>query len=155
MRKIFTVILLAMIVVIDQVSKMYILTGSVYATQVTSFLNIVHVWNEGISFGLFSGEHSNMIFTIITGGIILVLIRLMLKTPVKIMKNIYAIILGGALGNIIDRLRYGAVFDFIDLHIASFHWPAFNVADSFICVGGVMLLWMVLFNKQNLVSHEK
>ena len=147
MKFISSIILIAIIVIIDQISKFYVLTGSILSTQITSFLNIVDVWNEGISFGLFSGEYSNLIFTAITGIIILILTYLLLKTPTKVMKITYSIILGGSIGNIIDRIRYGAVFDFIDLHIGDAHWPAFNIADSFICLGGAMLIWNIIFNK--------
>ena len=71
------------------------------------------------------------------------------------MKIIYILILGGAIGNIIDRIQYGAVFDFIDLHIKHIHWPAFNFADSFICLGGFMLIWNMIFNTKNLEIYEK
>ncbi|NRA73859.1 MAG: signal peptidase II [Rickettsiales bacterium] len=148
MRHISSILILIMIVALDQTSKTYMLAQSIHPIQVNKFLNLVYVWNEGISFGMFSGRYSNIIFTIITGIISLILTYLLLKTSVQIMKIIYILILGGALGNLIDRIKYGAVFDFIDLHIADFHWPAFNIADSSVCLGGAILIWNIIFNKK-------
>jgi signal peptidase II len=150
MKHVTAIIALAMILLLDQLSKYLILTGSAGISYITGFLNITNVWNEGIAFGLFSNCNGNIIFMFLTGAIILFFGYLLLKTNIEIMALTYGFIIGGAVGNLIDRIRYGAVFDFIDLHVASFHWPAFNVADSFICVGGTMLAWNLIINKKSL-----
>jgi len=151
MKHALAIIMLTIIVAVDQVTKTYVLMGTVDDIQISQFLNIVHAWNEGISFGLFSGDNSNVILMFITGIIALIFTILLLKTEKQIMSIAYAFVVGGALGNLIDRIRYRAVFDFIDLHMENFHWPTFNVADAFICVGGVILFWNILFDNKMLV----
>jgi len=148
MKCLLIIIALAIAVVIDQVSKVYVLTEIVEDMQANEFLNLVHVWNKGISFGLFSGEDSNFIFMGLTTLITLVLLYLLSKAQERALIISYVFIIGGALGNLIDRIKYGAVFDFIDLHISGFHWPAFNIADAFICIGGGMLFVSIIFNKK-------
>jgi signal peptidase II len=118
---------------------------------VTPFLNVVHVWNKGISFGMFSETDSNTTFMVLTILIVLGFTILMVREASKAKLVPYAMIVGGGIGNVIDRIRYGAVFDFIDLHIGSFHWPAFNVADSCICLGGIAFLANALLGNKKVV----
>ena len=150
MKCFLIIITLAAIVVLDQVSKIYVLTRIVDDLPGFHLLNLVHVWNKGISFGFFSGENSNFIFMGVTTVITLILVYLLSKAQERTMIIAYILIIGGALGNLIDRIKYGAVFDFIDLHIERFHWPAFNIADAFICLGGGALFWSIIFNKKTL-----
>lgn len=106
------------------------------------FMNFVMVWNTGVSFGLFDSGESHMPFVLIGVAVVISVLllgwlvtarRLWVALPVSL-------IVGGAIGNIIDRLRFGAVADFIDLHAGGYHWPAFNVADSCIVVGALLLM---------------
>ena len=115
--------------------------------EVTSFFNLVTVWNFGISFGMFSrgAAQSAWLFAVlalaITGGLVLWLRR----APSRLVATALGCVIGGAIGNVVDRLRLGAVFDFLDFHAMGWHWPAFNVADAAICVGVGLLLCDALF----------
>lgn len=109
------------------------------------FLNWVMVWNEGISFGLLSGPNTaltlSLLALIVTAGFIY-----WLAHATHILQFTGSIlVIAGALGNVMDRLRFGAVIDFIDLHAFGYHWPAFNLADSFICIGIALLLLHTLY----------
>ena len=117
---------------------------------INNYLNFNLVFNTGIGFGLFSlndGIYYN-ILSILIFLIILVLIYLMLKS--KILEKIFfSLIIGGAIGNLYDRIIYKAVPDFIDFHIKEFHWFTFNIADIFISLGIIfMILNELIFNKQ-------
>lgn len=127
-----------LVVVFDQMTKAAIMgrieTGHI---TVTPFFNLVLVWNRGISFGLFNA-HSDF------GPYLLVALSLaisvffaiwLLRADNRALSIAISIIIGGAIGNVIDRLRFGAVVDFLDFHAWGWHWPAFNIADSAICVG--------------------
>lgn len=149
-RYLISTLIIIIVITLDELVGRYVLNelpGSVY---VTPFLNLVHAWNKGIAFGLFNTASSNFIFICLTGLIILALTVMLVREQEKIRYIPYALILGGACGNLIDRLRYKAVFDFIDLHIANFHWPAFNFADAFICIGGIMVAWNILLGNKTL-----
>ena len=138
--------------VIDQISKKYFIdyyeNNPNTSFFVTSFLNFEYVWNQGISFGFFSDwEYSNLVFIVIASLIAWYFISLFNKEHNKSMKYSYIFIIGGAAGNIVDRIRYGAVYDFIDFHIFDYHWPAFNFADTYITVGGFLLLTNLFSSK--------
>lgn len=113
---------------------------------VHGFFNIVHVRNTGGAFGIFGGAGGGMgsvLFVVVSLIAIVAIVFLFIKTREneKILALSFSLILSGAVGNLIDRLHYGEVVDFLDFHIAAYHWPAFNVADSAICVGiGLMAL---------------
>ena len=137
---------------IDRLTKMYLINlqsaGKDIDFYVFSFLNFSLVWNTGIGFGLLSSE-ANVFYHIITT--IIIIINLVLIYFVCIIKNkqVYMIvlILGGSLGNLYDRIFYFAVPDFIDLHLNNFHWFVFNIADIFITIGILGLLFFELTNK--------
>ena len=114
------------------------------------------VWNTGIGFGLFSLE-SNIIYHMITFVIAVVNIILMVFLIKSKGLNSYliAIILGGSLGNLFDRIYYYAVPDFIDIHINNFHWFVFNVADIFITVGIIGLMFTELLKKEKISQNVK
>jgi signal peptidase II len=157
MKRSFAITITAIIIILDQITKAFVLSGVAEPIYLTSFFNIVQVWNEGIAFGLFSGSGSNLVFMFITAIVSLVIAYLLLKEK-ALARNIsmtYSAILGGALGNFIDRVRFGAVFDFIDLHLFDYHWPAFNLADSFICVGTLALIWSLICNKRSNKKRSK
>ena len=117
---------------------------------INNYLNLNLVFNTGIGFGLFSlnaGIYYN-ILSILIFLIILVLIYLMLKSKI-LEKTFFSLIIGGAIGNLYDRIIYKAVPDFIDFHIKEFHWFTFNIADIFISLGIIfMILNELIFNKQ-------
>ena len=113
---------------------------------IQGFFNLTHVRNTGGAFGVFGGEKGGLgsiLFVIVSfvaiGAIIFLFLKI--KENEKTLALSFSLILSGAAGNLIDRLRYGEVVDFIDFHLSTSHWPAFNVADSAICIGiGLMAL---------------
>ena len=133
--------------VLDQVTKLY--TLFVYDLPVkepvefASFINLIVVWNRGISYGLFQqnselGRWGLIVISILAAIGLSVWIR---RTNAKLLAVSLGLIVGGAIGNVIDRLAYGAVFDFIQFHIGSWSWYVFNVADAAIVAGVVGLLY--------------
>ena len=146
--------LIIFIFALDRLSKVYLLNLQEGGTDVDfylfPFLNIYLVWNTGIGFGLFPAE-VGFFYHFITFIIIiinLVLIFFLFKFDI-IRSYFIAIILGGSFGNLFDRLYYFAVPDFIDLHIGSFHWFIFNVADIFITFGVICLIFAEILIKDN------
>jgi|TARA_B110000046_G_scaffold175055_1_gene199415 signal peptidase II len=143
-------IILITIFLIDRTSKLYILKLAEVENSVdiyvTSYLNLFLIWNKGIAFGLLSINES-MIYNIITLVIFLIIIAIlfMMWKNDNIQRYFLALVAGGALGNIYDRIVYTAVPDFIDLHFKGFHWFVFNVADIFITVGVFCLILVELF----------
>ena len=139
-------LLLAIVVIIlDQITKWVALSGLNLGENpitVTSFFNLVLVWNRGVSFGMFNnaGAYGPMILSGIAIAVVLGLVYWLRQAENRLTVIALGLVIGGALGNVIDRFRFGAVVDFLDLHIAGYHWPAFNVADAAICVGAVLLL---------------
>ena len=150
-------LILLAIFLIDRITKIYILniaeeSGSV-DIYVNSFLNLFLVWNTGIGFGLFSFEESTVynFITLIIVIINLIIIYLIYKSK-DIIGYFLLIILGGSLGNLFDRIYYSAVLDFIDISFKNFHWFIFNVADIFISIGIICLIFAeLLIYKRN---HE-
>jgi signal peptidase II len=148
-------ILLPVVVVgliLDQVSKLLILLKVPYGGTVPlipGLLNFVHVHNRGAAFGLLSGwsAHFAWLFFVLTTGLVLVVLGYLLwRLPEdqRLATLGYSLILTGALGNLIDRIRLGEVVDFIDVYYGHYHWPAFNVADSMVCVGAAVLVWLII-----------
>ncbi|CCG42050.1 signal peptidase II [Magnetospirillum molischianum] len=150
----------ALVIALDQASKWAIVEkvmrpegveGTPFYTflriELTPFLDLVMTWNRGVSFGIGNGAASldPLILSALSGVIVLALVGWLYRAGSSVVRLAVALIVGGAVGNIIDRLRYGAVADFIDAHIAGHHWPAFNLADSAITVGAVILVVDSLF----------
>lgn len=116
--------------------------------QVNSFLNIVQVINTGVSFGMFNSlEYGRYILSIITVIIVSIVSYLLWKENTKYTSITYSFIIAGGLGNLYDRLTYGGVFDFLDFHIGEYHWPAFNIADSLICIAVAIIVLEPLYKK--------
>jgi len=135
--------------VLDQVSKLWALDALQYPPvriEVLPFWDMVLVWNRGVSFGLFGdGGLPPLALAAITGAIALG-VAVWLARAASWWTTIAAgLILGGAIGNIIDRLVYGAVVDFIDWHAYGYHWPVFNIADAGITLGVGVLIAESLF----------
>ena len=140
---IFNFLLIGLIFFIDRISKIKIInyqsnTNSIY---INDYLNFELVWNTGIGFGLFNLE-AGLTYHIITFFIfiIIAIIFFVIIKSDKVDKFLFSILLGGALGNLYDRIFYFAVPDFIDLHIGNYHWFTFNIADIFISVAIIFLL---------------
>ncbi len=139
-------LLLAFVVlVLDQLTKWIVLEPLDLANNpfaVTSFFNMVLVWNRGVSFGMFSeaGATGPWILTGLAFAVVIGLIYWLRQAEGWPTLTGLGLVIGGALGNVIDRIRFGAVVDFLDFHIAHYHWPAFNIADAAICVGAGLLL---------------
>ena len=134
-----------LIFLIDRISKMYVihLDQKLLGSEIFSskFLNINLIWNNGIAFGLLNFEKENL-YNLLTALILIIIIfiALMSINTKGFKKFSFLIILGGAIGNVFDRIFTKAVPDFIDFHIGNFHWFIFNIADIFITIGLIFLI---------------
>ena len=151
MKKILIIIT---IFTIDRIVKMYLIetqnTGTEIDFYILPFLNFYLVWNTGVGFGLFSLE-ANIFYHIITVIILVInfiLIFFLLRAK-GVSAYLLALIIGGSLGNLFDRIYYYAVPDFIDLHFGNFHWFVFNIADISISIGIIGLIVIELSKKKN------
>ena len=147
--------IVSIIFILDRVSKIFVLnlnqnsfSNEIYSSK---FLNIRLFWNDGIAFGLFSSNELNF-YNILTFIIIFVILVIFYMTTQNkgLKKYSLLMILGGALGNVFDRILYKSVPDFIDFHIGEFHWFIFNVADIFITIGVIFMILTEL-----IVSNER
>ena len=152
------IIIILIVFFFDRASKMYLInlqtTGTDIDFYIFPFLNFYLVWNTGIGFGLASLE-TNIFYHILTTIITIVnlaLIFFLLKAK-GIYTYLFALIIGGSLGNLFDRIYYYAVPDFIDIHVGNFHWFIFNVADIFITVGIIGFMLTELFKKEKISKH--
>ena len=140
---------------LDRVSKLYVIYLSEknlsYNLFQSKFFNISLIWNEGIAFGLFSFDQKIYynFLTILIILITLIIFWMIIKTE-KFERFAFMMIFGGSIGNIFDRLFYSAVPDFIDFHIKNFHWFIFNVADIFITIGVIILIYSEVFLKNKI-----
>jgi signal peptidase II len=147
--------LAAAIIAGDQLTKWLVLTyfeNRFPREELTGFFNLVLVFNKGAAFSLFAqaaGWQTPLLAAFALGAAAIVSVLIVRNPGRGLLCFGLALILGGALGNLIDRLRFGHVVDFLDFHALGWHWPAFNVADSAICVGAVILIL------EGLVHHEK
>ena len=123
----------------DQLSKLWLLELlDQHAGEITllPFFNLVMVWNKGISFGLFgAADLGPWPFVVLSGAIVAGLVIWLWRIDQRLLSLAVGAVIGGAVGNMVDRIRFGAVADFFDLHILGYHWPAFNIADSAIVIG--------------------
>ena len=153
MKKIIIILILFSI---DRITKIYLLNLQSIGTDIDfyiyPFLNIFLVWNSGISFGLLSMDAniSYHILSVIITFVNILLIYFMFSYQNKKISYMISFILGGSLGNLFDRIYYYSVPDFIDFHIGNFHWFTFNVADIFITIGIIGLIFLEIFNRKNL-----
>ena len=137
------------VALIDLTTKAVVLSHLTPAQiiEIAPFFNIVYVLNKGISFSMLSNA-GPVILTLLAVLISLSVVYFMFKEKDSLSRTALALILGGAVGNIIDRIRFGAVVDFLDFHAFGYHWPAFNVSDSAICIGVMLLLYQMIFIKK-------
>ena len=149
-------LIISIIFTLDRVSKTYIINlfnetqfDEIYLLE---FINIHFIWNEGIAFGLLN--FGNDIFYNIISALITIISLIILYIAFKnkdLTGYFFAMVFGGSLGNLFDRIKFSAVPDFIDLHIGNYHWFIFNVADIFISLGVICLIFVELFyNKKKI-----
>jgi len=153
-------IIILIIFLADRITKNYILKiaelENIVDIYLTSYLNLYLIWNKGIAFGLFSfGDNSiyNLISLVIVVITLVILFMIIKSNGLK--KYSLILVFGGSLGNLFDRIYYSAVPDFIDFHVNNYHWFVFNVADIFITMGVICLIYAETFsnNKKNEQSN--
>jgi len=131
------------VLLLDRLSKWLLLkeipSPGTPALELAPFFNLALVWNHGISFGMFSGHRRPFIVITLSVIIMGILLLWLWRNRSKAAAFGLGSVIGGAAGNVIDRLRFGAVADFFDFHLGIYHWPAFNIADSCIFIGVVVL----------------
>ena len=140
----------ALVVVLDQATKWWIVNIVMMPPEVIEvmpFFNLVLTWNRGVSFGMFNSGSPLTLgsWALVAVGIAGSLLVWLMRVDRMILALALGLIVGGAVGNLIDRVRFGAVADFLDVHALGYHWPAFNVADSAITIGVVVLIADSLF----------
>jgi signal peptidase II len=136
----------ALVIVIDQATKWWLLQtmqqNDGRFIDITDFFDIVLVRNRGVSFGMFNNDASlnGVLFSLLAAVIVVVLLVWLRRAANSLIGMAIGLVIGGALGNVVDRLRLGSVVDFLDFHLGIWHFPAFNVADSAICVGVALMV---------------
>lgn len=140
----------AAVFAVDQVTKWWIVSTVMQpprVIEVTPFFNLVMGWNRGVSFGMLNSGSmlGQWLLPLVTLAIIAVLLVWLAREDRRWTIIGLGLIIGGAVGNLVDRLRFGAVADFLDFHAFGYHWPAFNAADSAITVGAVVVILESLF----------
>ena len=158
-RYVITIITFLVVFLLDRLTKFLILdlfeNNSITEVYINNYINFLLIWNEGIAFGLlnFSDQNIYNLITIIILFISIVVLIMALKS-----KNyeiyFFSMIFGGAIGNLFDRIKYNAVLDFIDLHINNYHWFIFNVADIFISIGVICLIFDEIVFKKKKKTNE-
>lgn len=143
-----------LVLIIDQATKYWVMNDILAGKAMiifTPFFSLVRAWNTGVSFSMFNnwGLSGVIILSLVAFVIIAFLVNWLRKEDNRLIQVALGFIIGGALGNVIDRVRLGAVFDFLDFSFGDYHWPAFNAADSFICIGAVIVI------AHGLLSHNK
>ena len=152
-------IVVALVVALDQLSKVWINANRPQTELLPGFLDLVYVKNYGAIFGLVH-SHTELFIALAIAGAVIILVFLYYFPPATNVGMVsFALILGGAVGNLIDRIRLGYVIDFISLHVHElFHWPAFNIADAALTVGILMLLYYLyksgVFRKAHEHNHK-
>ena len=146
----------AVVIVLDQITKSAITARFVMHESypvINGFLNLVYVMNPGAAFGFLasaSAAFRYIFFIGVTSAAIFLIIYYLVKSRHGSILIVVCLtlIFAGAVGNLIDRIRFGAVVDFLDLYIGTWHWPAFNVADSAISVGAILMIWEMFINRK-------
>ena len=152
-KKISLVLLILILcLILDQLSKNIALVNYNLlkdGIHVSDYLNLVYVENRGVSFGFFSEHDKSFYFGVLSILISVYIVFLIFKSQLNIELIGLSLILSGALGNGFDRIYHQYVIDFIDFHIGDYHWPAFNLADSFISVGAILFIFSMLKSSKN------
>ena len=154
------IIIILVIFFLDRISKLYVIhqnklnfNSEIYLSK---FLNIRLIWNEGIAFGLLSFDEKYLynLITILIFLVIVFIIFIASKSD-NLRKYSLVLVIGGAIGNLFDRLIYNAVPDFIDFHVGNFHWFIFNVSDIFITIGVILMIVIEIIIKPKTMNDEK
>lgn len=161
MKNLKWLVLSILVIILDQITKLYIIdTMALYdVIPVAEFFNIVRVHNHGAAFSFLAdaGGWQRLFFSVIAIGVSVAMVVWLYKMPAgkRLLPIAIALVVGGAIGNLIDRLAYGYVVDFLDAYYGSYHWPAFNVADISISIGAFLLFVDAIFfadEKQEAIS---
>jgi signal peptidase II len=148
-------IVLVSTVLLDQVSKLIVdRTFPLYTSipVIENFFNLTYIRNKGAAFGMLANSHDTfrlaflVLFSLVAIGFLITVLRRLPESE-RALTVALSLILGGAIGNLIDRFLYGEVIDFLDFYWSNFHWPAFNLADSFITIGVTITLYRLLTTK--------
>lgn len=154
MKKI-SIVLALFILIIDQITKYFAVINfveNISIHKITNFFNLVLIYNRGISFGLFNQtNYSNYIFLCLSIIIICFLLKWFKDSAMLTESIALGLIIGGAIGNVIDRIFRPGVVDFIQLHWKEYYWPSFNIADSAICLGVAILIILSIYTKRDSV----
>ncbi len=145
-----------LILLLDQITKQAVIRSIELYNSVTvipGFFNLVHIRNMGMAFGLFNDPENHLAFYLLTGtsffAVVLILVwTFKIRDSDKLVMVSLSLILGGILGNLVDRIRYGEVIDFLDVYVDGVHWPAFNLADSSITIGACLMALSLFFVKK-------
>ena len=138
------------VIILDQATKWWVVTIFMDPPRVVDvwpFFNVVMVWNRGVTFGFLGNAPfwGQWAFVGLSLAIVAILLLWLRRAETKWRAAAIGLIIGGALGNVIDRVHYGAVADFLDFYVAGYHWPAFNLADSAITLGVAIMFFDALF----------
>lgn len=149
-------IVAVLVLVIDQASKFYLVDLMARHPEgivLTPFFNLVQVWNRGVSFGVLGsewlGENQRWLLAALAVGVAVAMVFWLRKVTNRWETLAIGLVIGGAVGNAIDRVIYGAVADFFDFHVSGWHWPAFNVADMGISCGAVALVAVAILSPKS------
>ena len=151
------IIIIIFVILGDQISK-HIMSNMLQGKIITinNFISLAPVYNTGISFGMLSQlEYSNIVLLTINFAITIAMLIWLIKDDDTLHKLSLAFIAGGAMGNLIDRINIGAVYDFIDIHVSGYHWPTFNLADASISLGAALFLWASFRKNQDVINNRK
>ncbi len=143
------------VILLDQITKYLVrryLPMYDVLPVVPGFLNLTHIQNPGGAFGLLARQSPwlrRAVFIVASAGAAVLILVFYRRTPYDrpMLAAAFAMIFGGAIGNLVDRLRFGSVVDFLDVYVGRAHWPAFNVADSAISIGIAIFVWHILFHR--------
>jgi signal peptidase II len=146
----------AVIIVLDQITKAAIAAHfSLHESYaiIDGFFNLVYVMNPGAAFGFLAGASATFRYIFFIGitvlALVLIIFYLLKSKPHNILIVLsLTMIFAGAVGNLIDRIRFGSVVDFLDVYVGTWHWPAFNVADSAISIGAALMIWEMIVNRK-------
>lgn len=153
-KRFFYIVIALIIIAIDQLTKIWIKSSLYFGDRINivpGFLNLTYVENSGGAFGIFgslSSPYRTIIFSLFSLAAIALILYYLIKLSLesRFMLWGFGLILSGAIGNFIDRIRLRYVIDFIDLHIKGYHWPTFNIADIAICVGLAIIAISYIIN---------
>ncbi|MCX7842429.1 MAG: signal peptidase II [Clostridia bacterium] len=148
-------IIIILAVIADQGTKYLIVNNVEYARQIpviSNFFYITYSRNKGAAWGIF--QNGRYFFIVVTVIVSIVLAYMLVTSNNNLLRTSLSMILGGAAGNFIDRVREGSVVDFLDFYFGSYNFPTFNAADSFVVVGTILLAYYLLFNKTEEIKEE-